>query len=356
MKVLSFNCRGIASPEKKLALRLLQKEPIDLVFLQETLGVVDIISPLMESMLPGWHFQAIDVNGRSGGIALGYNPRSINLMGTWGGIGFIGADIYPTEMGTEIRMINIYGPYHHRENLWERILAANIFQSDNIILGGDLNFSLGYSKSWGHHAQADPLAGELSYHLPIYLDIWGNISKPRAPVKFNSTWLKDNSYMRLVTNFWKAHPPARKGNITEGFVANLKELKKLSKIWAHNKQCAKEHLLNEIKLEIANLQDNSGGTFPSNELTDKLTELTVKRGNILKEREETWRLQSTAIWLKEGDDNSKFFHKFANGRKVINTIWKLTNEQGAEVDTFPHLPSLATSHFKQVYQAPLLLP
>jgi len=97
--------------------------------------------------------------------------------------------------------------------------------------------------------------------------------------------LKDNSYIYLVTDFWKAHPPVRRGNIIEGFMANLKELKKLPNIWAHNKRCAEEHLLNEIELEIANLEDNSGVTFPSNELKDKLTKLRVKRGNILKERE-----------------------------------------------------------------------
>lgn len=136
--------------------------------------------------------------------------------------------------------------------------------------------------------------------------------------------MKYISYICLITNFWKAHPPTSRGNITKGFVANLKELKKL--IWAHSKWCVEEHLLNEIELEIANLEDNIWGTFPSNELRDRLTELTVKSGNILKGREETWRLQSIAIWLKEGDDNSNFFHKFANGRKVINTIWKLTNE------------------------------
>jgi len=102
--------------------------------------------------------------------------------------------------------------------------------------------------------------------------------------------LKDNSYIRLVTDFWKAHLPAIKGNITEGFICNLKELKKLSKIWAHNKRSAEEYLLNNIELEIVNLEENSGGTFPSNELRDKLTDLTSKRGNILKEREKIWRL------------------------------------------------------------------
>lgn len=94
------------------------------------------------------------------------------------------------------------------------------------------------------------------------------------------------------------------------------------------------------------------GLFPTNDHSDELTTLITKSRNILKEREETWRLRSKAIWLKEGDDNSKFFHKFANGRKAINTIWKLTNEQGIGLDTFSQLATLATSHFKQVYQAP----
>jgi len=98
-------------------------------------------------MLPIWHFQAIDVNGHSSGIALGYNPCSIKLISTWGGIGFTGADTFSTELGTDIRLINVYGPCHHREDLWEHLLASNILQLDNIIMGGDLNFSLGFSVS-----------------------------------------------------------------------------------------------------------------------------------------------------------------------------------------------------------------
>eukprot|EP00253_Pinus_taeda_P008617 PITA_08617 len=54
----------------------------------------------------------------------------------------------------------------------------------------------------------------------------------------------------------------------------------------------------------------------------------------------------------EGDDNTNFFHKFSNGRKAINTIWKLTNDQENTVHTFQQLASLATTHFKYIYQAP----
>ncbi len=147
----------------------------------------------------------------------------------------------------------------------------------------------------------------------------------------------------MVTDFWKSHPPAAGGNITEGFVSNLKELKRLSKIWAHSKRDQEVQTLSEIESEIAALEDKQGGVFISRDQKDKITELISKRGKILKDREETWRLRSRAIWLMEGDENTKFFHKFANGRKAINTIWQLTNEPGDEVHTFQQLASLATS-------------
>lgn len=148
MKVISFSCRGLASPDKKVALRrLLRKESGNLVLIQETLGADTIITPLLKSMLPSWWLHALDVNDQSGSIALGYNPRSMKMLRAWECRGFLGADIYSSKFGVEIRMLNIYGSCHHRENFWERMLGTKIFQADNLIIGGDLNFSLGFLES-----------------------------------------------------------------------------------------------------------------------------------------------------------------------------------------------------------------
>lgn len=38
------------------------------------------------------------------------------------------------------------------------LLRNSFFQVDNVILGGDLNFSLGFMESWGHMAQIDLLS------------------------------------------------------------------------------------------------------------------------------------------------------------------------------------------------------
>ena len=50
MKILSFNCRGLAGPVKKSAfVRVLTLEHPDLILLQETLGVGEVIKEMLEN-------------------------------------------------------------------------------------------------------------------------------------------------------------------------------------------------------------------------------------------------------------------------------------------------------------------
>jgi len=46
----------------------------------------------------------------------------------------------------------------------------------------------------------------VSDHRHIYLELQTTHNKPKAPFKFNSTLLKDVDYMKLVSDYWKAHP------------------------------------------------------------------------------------------------------------------------------------------------------
>lgn len=61
-------------------------------------------------------------------------------------------------------------------------------------------------------------------------------------------------------------------------------------------------------------------------------------------------MSGRAISVQQGDANTKFYHKFANGRKAINTIWQMQDGQGGTSNTFPQLASLANSHFKSAFQ------
>lgn len=62
-------------------------------------------------------------------------------------------------------------------------------------------------------------------HSPIYMELAGPSQKPRAPYKFNLTWLQDLDCHKLVTDFWRDHPPAQGRNLVEGFVGILWNLK-----------------------------------------------------------------------------------------------------------------------------------
>jgi hypothetical protein len=44
------------------------------------------------------------------------------------------------------------------------------------------------------------------------------------------------------------------------------------------------------------------------------------RHSILENKEVAWHLKSHAIWLKEGDNNSKLFHHYANQWKNLNNM------------------------------------
>lgn len=77
-----------------------------------------------------------------------------------------------------------------------------------------------------------------------------------------------------------------------------------------------------------------------------------QKAKILKEREETIRLRSRALWIQAGDENTKFFHNFAKCRKVSNTIWKLPSPDGDIADNFNKLAHLGTTHFRNLYKCP----
>eukprot|EP00253_Pinus_taeda_P026726 PITA_26726 len=74
-----------------------------------------------------------------------------------------------------------------------------------------------------------------------------------------------------------------------------------------------------------------------------------RRDQILLAREEEWRLKSRAVSLKARDENTKFFHNYAKGRKNSNTIWKLKNEEGEEANTFEELSILGRNHFQNLF-------
>jgi exonuclease III len=183
MKLLTFNCRGLASPQKKSALKqsVTLHQP-DVVLFQETLIDEVMATKILTSLLSGWFFLGLDARGRSSGLVIGWRSRSIKLLNSWAFDSCLGGDFLVEGIGKEIRIINVYGPHTDQNSFWETLLGKYLLKNDFIILGGDLNFSLGEAESWGPSSHPDNQAAFFSHLLSSngLIDI--------APLKLLPTW------------------------------------------------------------------------------------------------------------------------------------------------------------------------
>jgi len=65
-------------------------------------------------------------------------------------------DVVDNILNFPFRIINIYGPYANRVNFWNRVSNPGVINTQNIILGGDLNFNFSLKGVWGAHPCQDP--------------------------------------------------------------------------------------------------------------------------------------------------------------------------------------------------------
>jgi hypothetical protein len=70
----------------------------------------------------------------------------------------LGITVLVPELREYLHILNVYGPYQNIKPFWDNLFNKSFLKDHLVILGGDLNFSLGPSEVWGLHARADPLA------------------------------------------------------------------------------------------------------------------------------------------------------------------------------------------------------
>ena len=145
-----------------------------------------------------------------------------------------------------------------------------------------------------------------------------------SPFRFENMWLKVEGFVDKVRHWWNDYHFI--GPLSYVLACKLKALKRDLKHWDKhvfgNVAFRKKSLLIEL-LDIDMREEMQVLTQE-----DKARRLVVKSDiDFLAPLEEiSWRQNSKALFIKEGDNNTRFFHRIANSHRRTNQI------MGVEVD------------------------
>lgn len=70
---------------------------------------------------------------------------------------------------------------------------------------------------------------------------------------------------------------------------------------------------------------------------------------ILLQEETYWKQRAKLFWLKEGDENTRFFHASASARKKVNHITHLVNESGVRVEDNEGMGNVISEYFQNIF-------
>jgi hypothetical protein len=157
----------------------------------------------------------------------------------------------------------------------------------------------------------------LLHHFPITLES-GDFSRDRRPFRLENMWLKAGFFQERIKRWWDSY--IYYGTPSHILACKLKALKIDLKNWNEevfgNVGMKKNHLLYELNemnalVEIRNLTE---------EEIQKEASIVVDLEHTSLFEEISWQQKFRALWLHEGDKNTKFFHRLANSNRWYNFI------------------------------------
>ncbi|XP_057802954.1 uncharacterized protein LOC131018247 [Salvia miltiorrhiza] len=80
-------------------------------------------------------------------------------------------------------------------------------------------------------------------------------------------------------------------------------------------------------------------------------ELENELDELLKREELMWKQRSRADWMAEGDRNSGFFHKIAEGRKKRNHIREIQCPDGTKTSKTDRMEAIFQNHFQELFSS-----
>ena len=381
LKILSWNVRGLNEKEKWLKVcNFLRSWRADIVCLQET-KLEWVTRGIVRSI---WSCPYIDwlylgSEGASGGILLMWDRRVVEKIEEAVGFFSISCRFKNVSDQFEWAFTGIYGPNlnRNRQFMWEELAGLNSWWNLPWCLGGDFNVirfpseRLGAGRftrcmydfsdfislhglmdnpleegfyTWSNSTSASridrfllsPVLADylshfsqkrlprvLSDHFLILLES-GSHRRGRIPFRFENMWLKAEGFLEKVKSWWENyHFQGTPSFILAKKLNALKtDLKKWNETDFGNISVKKQQLWS--KLNALDVKEDNQPLTEEEKLEKASLRANLEKAALLEEI--SWRQKSRVLFLKEGDSNTRFFHRMANSNRRNNCIDNLMIE------------------------------
>lgn len=155
--------------------------------------------------------------------------------------------------------------------------------------------------------------------------------------RFEEAWAKDGRCEDLIKEAWRRSPNHCTGKLQA--IQTIDETFKEYRTGVVRKEIKRiEELVKDDNLWLAGLS-----------AMQAYKALEKQRDNMLRTDEILWRQRSRAVWLKDGDRNTKKFHSNADQRRKTNAIKKLKDDDEVWWRGDDHLERLLTSYFSDIF-------
>ena len=160
----------------------------------------------------------------------------------------------------------------------------------------------------------------------------------RRGFKFDRRWFGKDGFIDTVKQGWGLDDSSEFPQLYE----KIRNCRKAISRWKKSNPSNNKKLIEELKRRLDQVQNDD--TISEEEL-----KLKWKLCEAYREEELFWKQKSRALWLTEGDRNTKFFHAKTKQLRTRNRITKLLDSMGNWIETEEGIEHLATEYFHNLF-------
>ncbi|XP_065637926.1 uncharacterized protein LOC136071035 [Quercus suber] len=327
MKLLAWNCRGLGNCRAVQELvDIVQAQDPMIVFLSKTWSSREHMLWVRDRI----HFDGcftVPTDGRGGGLALLWKQGVAVWVDSFSGYHIDSIIVGNSECSWQLT--GFYGEPEasRRSDGWNMLRMLNSKPKLPWCCFGDFNELLEVQDKKG----GVPRDHNLMENFREVLDACGFADLGysgeerhkwhRKPFRFEAMWVTDSGCRDTISQAWSCSPG---GTAMYATTVKLKQCKQRLKAWSRDHFGHVQSSIKRTKEWLWRAEEDSVRSG----ICDEVDRLKKELNDLCDKEEKMWHQRSRIQWLKDGDQNTRFFHGCATQRKRQNFIKGMRDDQG----------------------------